>query len=102
MIVERAKLKDCIIDLRHMKINDAFLMFLANSEKTTRISEIHLNDCSGITDNGINVMLISPFCKNMQALSLVFDDGLLASSMESLSLKSGLKKLHIERSQNNE
>ena len=95
MILERAKLKDCVLNLRHMRINDAFLMFLANSEKTSKIAEIHLSDCSGLTDNGTNVMLVSPFCKNLQALSIVFDDGLLASSMESLSLKSGLKKLHI-------
>lgn len=51
-------------------------MFLANSEKTAKISEIHISDCYGITDNGINALVMSPFCKKMQALTLVLDENL--------------------------
>lgn len=76
MIVERAKLKNCQLDVRSMKINDSLLMFLANSEKTAKISEIHISDCYGITDNGINALVMSPFCKKMQALTLVLDENL--------------------------
>lgn len=60
-----------------MKINDTLLMFLANFEKTTKIIELHLSDCYGLTDNGINILLVSPFSKNLQAISLILDDGLM-------------------------
>ena len=76
-----------------MQINDAFLMFLANSEKMGKIHELYLSDCHGMTDGGISVLLISPFCKNLNTLSLTSGSYLFDSAIESIGLKSGLKKL---------
>lgn len=81
MILERGKLKGCRLDLRYMRINDTLLMFLANSEKTAKITEIHLSDCYGITDSGINILMMSPFCKKAQAFSLILDHKLFESSL---------------------
>jgi hypothetical protein len=97
MILERAKIKDCRLDLRYMRINDTLLMFLGNSEKTSRISEFSLSDCYGLSDHGVSILLLSPFCKDLQGLTLLFDDSLLVSSIESLGLKSNVRKLHLKR-----
>lgn len=54
-----------------MKINDTLLIFLANFEKTLNLTEISMSDCFGISDNGINTLLMSPYSRNIEVLSLL-------------------------------
>ena len=78
-----------------MNINDAFLMFLANSEKLKKITELYLSDCYGLTDSGINVLLISPFCRNLTTLSLTSGNNIFDSAIEAIGMKSELHKLEL-------
>jgi hypothetical protein len=60
-----------------MAFTDSFLLFLANSDKMANIKCLNIAKCAKITENGINSLLISPFCKNLENLncsySQVFD-----------------------------
>ena len=78
-----------------MLINDAFLMFLANSERLSKIHELYLSDCHGLTDGGINILLVSPFCKNLKTLSLTSGTNLFDYAIETIGMKSGLQKLEL-------
>lgn len=52
-------------------------MFLANCDKMSKITHLKLSDCHGITEHGINVLLVSPFCKNLVELTLILDENVL-------------------------
>ena len=61
MIVEKGRLQSCRLDLSYMRINDTLLIFLSNSEKIRNISHLNLSDCHGISENGIQVLISSPY-----------------------------------------
>ena len=62
-------------------------MFLANSQKMSKIKNLDISYCLKITENGVNSLLISPFCKSLHVLN-VSGTPVVQSSIESL-LKKG-------------
>lgn len=89
--MEKAKIKKCTLDVRMMHVNDAFLMFLANSQKLAKINHLYLSNCHDLTDGSINALLASPHCKGLKTLSITSSVALLQSCMESIGgIKGGL------------
>ena len=74
-------------------------MFLSNSPKLMSIKEIDISDCSGLTEMGVNTLLISPFCKNVRYLN-VSGTYILDTSVETISLKSSIKTLILNNCRN--
>jgi len=51
-----------------MLLTDSFMLFLANCDKLMKINKLDLSYCSGVTENGVNALIHSPFCKNIVSL----------------------------------
>jgi hypothetical protein len=73
-----------------MLITDSFLLFLANFEKTLKIKYLDISYCPKLTENGMNSLLISPFCKNLETLN-ISGAPIIQSSLSIIALKSKLK-----------
>lgn len=73
-----------------MQITDSFLMFLANSQKMSKVKELNISYCKRVTENGVNSLLISPYCKNLEILK-VSGTPVIQSSIESLLTKTQIK-----------
>jgi hypothetical protein len=53
-----------------MNITDSLLLFLANSDKMGKIVKLDLSGCFNLSENGINSLLISPYCKRLESIDL--------------------------------
>jgi hypothetical protein len=53
-----------------MSFGDSFLIFLANCDKMSHVKSFNISYCSKITDSGINLLVASPFCRNLAVLKI--------------------------------
>jgi hypothetical protein len=67
-------------------------MFLANSQKTAKIKHLDISYCQKVTENGVNSLLISPYCKLLEVLN-VSGTPIVQSAIESLLVKGHLREL---------
>lgn len=49
IIIEKARLRNCKVKIQFLRTTDAFLNFLANSEKLKKIHELEMSDCAGLS-----------------------------------------------------
>ena len=49
MIIEKSRIEDLTLELSGMSITDSFLMFLANSQKMSKIRNLDISYCLKVT-----------------------------------------------------
>ena len=70
MIIEKSRLKKATLNLQKMLFGDSFLIFLANCDKMLCVDNFDISYCSKVTESGMNILISSPFFKNVKNLKI--------------------------------